>query len=384
MLDKHKCVLVVDDIQPARETVLNILRVLGYKKLIEAADGMDALQKLENNPDIALIISDWKMPRMNGADFLRRVRSRSDWEGLPFLFLTSKSEAEDVAEASDLGVTEYMVKPLTIDVLVEKLKGMDAMTPAKKLAAVLQEVKEFCSRSEFEKAVESLSVARKELPSLESRILFEMANVFFKAGDFGMTKEMLDKSIKINPLLGKAWHLKSELEKRQNEWDNARISLSKALEINPRNIDYLLSLGDAYLNSQDFSKARENFQKAVNTAPDEQWIKQAIWNCYLKRDHIDEVEKDFGPLIIDYLNPDTLNNYAVALRQKGELGRAVDIYTIALKKNPDNPKLLFNAALADYFKGDVGKAKKRLGRVLEENPGFEQARKFLLKLQKEV
>src|SRR6056297_645473 len=126
MLDKDSCILVVDDIQPARETVLNILRVLGYKRIQEAVNGEEALQVLENNTGIKLVISDWKMPRMNGAELLRRMRSRPELEDIPFLFLTSKSETEDVAQACDLGVTEYMVKPLEVDVLLEKLKHLDS------------------------------------------------------------------------------------------------------------------------------------------------------------------------------------------------------------------------------------------------------------------
>ncbi len=384
MLDKEKRILVVDDIQPARETVLNILRVLGYNKWVEAVNGEEALQALEDNPDVGLIISDWKMPRMDGGDFLRRVRSDSRWEELPFLFLTSKSEYEDVAEASDLGVTEYMVKPLSIDVLAEKMKGLDADTPMRQLSRIVKEVDELCSRSDFKAAAEKLEPLLTEIPSLESRVRFELARVYYRSENLEKSRQMVEKALELNPLMSRAWQHKARLDRSEGKWSDVRASLGKALEIAPRNIRCLLDLGDALLNSEDYIRAREIFQRAINVAPRENWIKQEVWNLYLEQNLLNEVERDFGPTILDYLDSDTLNNYAVALRKNGELEKSTRLYVTAVKKDPHNSKLLFNAAVADFYQGETERARKRLEKALEEDPGFEQANKFLKKLNKDA
>ena len=382
MLDKEKTILVVDDIQPSRETVINCLRVLGYKNTKEAADGKEALELLEKSQDIQLVISDWKMPRMNGVELLRSMRSESRWEDLPFIFLTSKSESEDVAEASDLGVTEYMIKPLSIDVLAEKVDSLGYDNPRQKLSAVLKEVKKDCSRKDFSRAVTRLTGLLEELPSMRSRICFEMASVYFQAGEIKRAKAVVEQALSINHLLGKAWFLKAELEKTEQNWQEATVSLDRALEIQPRNIDCYLSQGDTFLYLKDNLKARGSFQKAMNIAPEEEWIKTRTWDIYLKHDLCREAEASFGPLLINCLSSDVLNNYAVALRKKGEMSRAVELYAVALKKDPDNPGLLFNAAVSDYYNGNFRRAVNRLERAIELQPGFAQAEAFLKKLTK--
>ncbi|MFP4168817.1 MAG: response regulator [Desulfonatronovibrionaceae bacterium] len=382
MLDKDSCILVVDDIQPARETVMNILRVLGYKNIQEGANGEEALQVLENNPGIKLVISDWKMPRMNGAELLHRIRSREEWEDIPFLFLTSKSETEDVAQACDLGVTEYMVKPLEVDVLLDKLKHLDSMNPRHKLTAVLRETRELCKNSEFAAAEEKLVAFLKEAPSLESRILYELAAVLFQAGEPHRAKEAVDKALDINPLMSRAWHLRAKLEMAGEQWSEAQKSLDKALEINPRSVDCLLTLGDVCLLDGDFVRARESFQKAINVAPKESWIKQEIWGLYTARNLGEEGEKGFAPFIFEYLSSDVLNNYAVFLRKQGRMEDAADLYATALNKDPDNCKLLYNAAIADYYHEKKTRAIKRLKRALELEPGFGQAESLLRRFQR--
>ncbi len=382
MLDKDSCILVVDDIQPARETVLNILRVLGYKRIQEAANGEEALQVLENNTGIKLVISDWKMPRMNGAELLRRMRSRPELEDIPFLFLTSKSETEDVAQACDLGVTEYMVKPLEVEVLLEKLRHLDSAAPRSKLNAVLKETRELAKNSEFAAAEEKLSALLRETPSLESRILYELAAIRFQAANFDRAQEAVDKALEINPLMSRAWHLRAKLEKAGEKWSEAQKSLDKALEINPRNVDCLLFLGEVCLLVGDFVRARESFQKAINAAPKEDWIKQEIWNTYVSRNLTDEGEKGFAPFIFGYLSSDVLNNYAVFLRKQGRTEEAADLYVTALQKDPDNCKLLYNAAIADYYHDKKRRAIKRLKKALELEPDFREAGSLLRKFQR--
>ncbi|WP_291322017.1 response regulator [Desulfonatronospira sp.] len=383
MLDKDKSILIVDDIEPSRETVVNFLRVLGYQKTREAADGKEALEILEHSHDIQLVISDWKMPRMNGAELLRCMRSSSRWEDLPFIFLTSRSESEDVAEASELGVTEYMVKPLSIEVLSEKMSTVSTENPRQKLYNVLKEVKHDCALNNFSLAVKRLSDLLEQTPSMKARIYYETARVYYQAGETSQAREMVDQALSHNHLLGKAWHLKAELEKNEQAWEEARASLDKALAIQPRSVDFYLAQGDILLYMQDYYRARESFQRAINVSPEEDWIKRKIWEIYLKHDLCGQAEANFGSLVIDCLSSDVINNYAVALRKQGQKSRAVELYAVALKKDPDNPGLLFNAAVSDYYNGNFRRAVRRLQKALEEHPGFTQAEVFLKKLMKE-
>jgi two-component system chemotaxis response regulator CheY len=121
-------ILVVDDMPTIRDLVKSQLKTMGYKFIMEAADGEAAMSILVANQTagtpIQLVVSDWNMPKMTGLEFLKQVRASGDWANLPFVLLTSESERDQVTEAILSGVSQYLVKPFTAKTFGEKLKGV--------------------------------------------------------------------------------------------------------------------------------------------------------------------------------------------------------------------------------------------------------------------
>ncbi|MBW1938198.1 MAG: response regulator, partial [Deltaproteobacteria bacterium] len=87
----------------------------------EAEDGVIALKELKSQK-IDFVISDWNMPNMTGIELLRAVRADSELSSLPFLMVTAESLKENVLEAVKAGVSDYIVKPFTAEVLSEKIE----------------------------------------------------------------------------------------------------------------------------------------------------------------------------------------------------------------------------------------------------------------------
>jgi two-component system chemotaxis response regulator CheY len=112
--------LVVDDSQTMRRIVNNSLKGLGYEDIIEAEDGKDAITKLYVDK-IDFIITDWNMPNMSGLEFTKAVRSDNQFENLPILMVTTRGMKEDVMEALQAKVNNYIIKPFTPQVLKEKI-----------------------------------------------------------------------------------------------------------------------------------------------------------------------------------------------------------------------------------------------------------------------
>jgi two-component system, chemotaxis family, chemotaxis protein CheY len=108
-------ILVVDDMPTIRELVKNNLKTMGFKKILEAENGEQAMVVLKNNEvgsdRIQFIICDWSMPIKSGLDFLKEIRSEEKWVNLPFVMLTSESERANVTQAVMAGVSQYIVKP---------------------------------------------------------------------------------------------------------------------------------------------------------------------------------------------------------------------------------------------------------------------------------
>lgn len=119
-MNKNGKVLIVDDFATMRKVIRNLLKQLGYENIVEAEDGVMALDVLKNQA-IDFIISDWNMPNMTGIELLRQVRADEALSKTPFLMVTAESLKENVVEAVKAGVDNYIVKPFTADVLSEKI-----------------------------------------------------------------------------------------------------------------------------------------------------------------------------------------------------------------------------------------------------------------------
>ncbi len=120
-LDTKMKILVVDDFSTMRRIVKNILKQLGFERMEEAEDGQQAYNKLTSEGGFQFVVSDWNMPNMDGLDLLRKVRANPELKDMPFLMITAEAEKHKVIEAIKAGVSNYVVKPFTAEVLKEKL-----------------------------------------------------------------------------------------------------------------------------------------------------------------------------------------------------------------------------------------------------------------------
>lgn len=118
--DPNMRVLIVDDFSTMRRIIRNILRQLGFNNVVEADDGTTAWEVL-NREKIDFIVSDWNMPNMTGIELLRKVRSSEQHGNLPFLMVTAEAQQENIIEAVQAKVSNYIVKPFTADTMKQKI-----------------------------------------------------------------------------------------------------------------------------------------------------------------------------------------------------------------------------------------------------------------------
>ena len=118
--DLNMKVLVVDDMSTMRRIVKNILKQLGFTNLEEAKNGQDALAKLKTEP-YGFVVSDWNMPIMMGIDLLRSIRADDQLKHIPVLMVTAEAQKENLMEAIQAGVSNYIVKPFTADTMQDKI-----------------------------------------------------------------------------------------------------------------------------------------------------------------------------------------------------------------------------------------------------------------------
>jgi len=114
--------LVVDDSATMRRIVVNSLKRIGYSDIVEAGNGEEGLEVLDGSVDF--VITDWNMPVMGGLDMVRAIRSSPDTSALPILMVTTRSVRDDIVQAAQAGVNNYVVKPFTPQVLKEKIESV--------------------------------------------------------------------------------------------------------------------------------------------------------------------------------------------------------------------------------------------------------------------
>lgn len=116
--------LVVDDSSTMRRIIKNTLTRLGYNDILEGEDGLQGWNKLNENPDTGMLITDWNMPEMNGLELVKKVRADERFKDLPIIMVTTEGGKAEVITALKAGVNNYIVKPFTPQVLKEKLAAV--------------------------------------------------------------------------------------------------------------------------------------------------------------------------------------------------------------------------------------------------------------------
>ena len=120
--------LVVDDSRAVRMMLKRMLTEAGFDAVSEAGHGVEALERLseETLPDVMLV--DWNMPEMNGIELLRAMRANAGYRRIPVVMVTTETEASQVVRALAAGASDYVMKPFTKDVVLDKLELLGVLT----------------------------------------------------------------------------------------------------------------------------------------------------------------------------------------------------------------------------------------------------------------
>lgn len=121
-VNKGMNVLIVDDYKTMLRVIRNLLAQIGFKNVDEASDGGQALDLL-GTKDYGLIISDWNMEPMSGLDLLNSVRRGDNpkIQKIPFIMITAENKMDNVVAAKQAGVSNYIVKPFSAEILKSKM-----------------------------------------------------------------------------------------------------------------------------------------------------------------------------------------------------------------------------------------------------------------------
>jgi len=112
--------LVVDDSSAMRAILGMTLKRRGFE-ILQARDGVEALSVLAQAESVDVVLIDWNMPQMNGLELLRRIRQQPQYRSMQILMVTTETGMGQMSEALAAGANEYIMKPFTSDMVMDKL-----------------------------------------------------------------------------------------------------------------------------------------------------------------------------------------------------------------------------------------------------------------------
>ncbi len=338
-------VLVVEDEALIRKTVRSLVERLGASEVFSAGNGVSALKFLKERK-VDLIVSDWEMPLLSGLKLLQTVRSDKALKDKKFIMLTGANQKEAVLQAAKLGVDNYIVKPISIDVLAGKIRS--------------------CLDDN------GLSVDLYHL---------EIGDISQEQGNIDLAIREYSESIKLNPDNPEAHLSMGEAQQKKGDFSDALTSLTRSISLNNRSARAHFVKSRVHINLHQQKDARDEFEVAIELDPKDLKRCTAVAHAFLEKGFIEDATSAFK-LAIDMDPKDVVlhNKMGIALRKSGKAGKAIEQYKMALKIKPDDPTLLFNMSKAYLSNEQLPEAKKVLKEALQAAPDFNEARELLSSL----
>lgn len=204
-MDKIK-ILVVDDESRMRKLVKDFLEREGFE-VLEAGDGMEAMEIFYEEKEIALIILDVMMPKMDGWQVCREVRQSSK---VPIIMLTARSEERDELQGFDLGIDEYISKPFSPKILVARVEAVLRRTHGIDASFVMD-----AGGIEIDKSAHMVKIDGKEIDLSFKE--FELLTYFVENQGIALSREKILNNVWNYDYFGDARTIDTHVKKLRNK-----------------------------------------------------------------------------------------------------------------------------------------------------------------------
>lgn len=199
-------ILVVDDESRMRKLVRDFLEKKNFH-VLEAENGLDAMQVFYENKDISLIILDVMMPKMDGWQVCREVRQTSR---VPIIMLTARSEEKDELQGFELGVDEYIAKPFSPKILVARVEAI-----LRRSRAISKEDKVDAGGIVIDKAAHQVKIGDQEIELSFKE--FELLSYFVENKGLALSREKILNNVWNYDYFGDARTIDTHVKKLRNK-----------------------------------------------------------------------------------------------------------------------------------------------------------------------
>ncbi len=379
MIDIHKMtVLIIDDNISTCKLINRLMSNMGYgEKFLMAGDGQEALDILKRE-SVDLILLDYNMPRMSGAETLNHIREDRNLRDLPVIMVTAEAVQDYVAEVGETQIDAYILKPLSIAVLKEKISCV--ITKANNPPPMIYHLKKARTYEEegyMDNAIDEAKLARDANPNV-TRPIRELGYYYFKKNDLKEAEKWLLKAAEINTLDVFAFHHLGELYLKLNDIEKAAPCFEKAMEISPRHLSRGIHFGKTLIKMKAIQKAIDVFDKVLELSGSTLELQEEIADFCIENGVDGYAAKLLEHIVREKQDrADLLFKLAKILEKSGDMKRAILFLENADNIDKENTDIKMHLA-KDYL--ELNKplmAEIPLKQILKINNNHEGARELI-------
>ncbi len=380
MLDLHSMnVLIVDDMESMCKAIRSMLKILNVGGQIHYAyNGQEAWKLLKSDAQIDLAILDWNMPIMTGVELLGHIRDDRKLRDMPVVMVTAEANQEIVAEAAESEIDAYILKPVTVKSLEERIKSV--IDKANNPPPMFMHLKNARILEEKGQLVEALKEAMQALDAnpKSSRPIRELGHLYRKQGDIASAEKYYLRAARMNPMDVFAFHSLGDLALQRGDMDKAAQYYEQAVRISPRNLERGLNFGKVLLEKDMTAKAVKVFDKILDLADDPITVREEIAAlCTSKGAYAYAIEL-YGFILKEMPGRhDVMAKLVDAYDRAGE-GRNAMPYMLELEKNTEKDVgLLLKIARIYLSIHQNARADHVLQKVIKIEPGNREAKDLI-------
>ena len=374
-------ILIVDDMKSMRLTMRKMLQNLKIGKTLRFAEnGKEGLEILHTaRCDIAII--DWNMPVMNGIEMLETIRNDKALRDLPVIMVTAEAERDIVAEVAETEIDGYLLKPLTLSSLdnkikyvVEKANNPDPATRHRIKARELEE------NGNFDEAIEQIRIALVHKPSA-SRLLRQLGLLHFNVGKPDIAEKCLLKAASVNRQDTITRARLAEYYISKNELEKAGRYYLELMTLSMRYFDQALDLAEKLLKKGSKKISIELFSKIIALSRKYILIREKVIDICMANDEI-----EFPLQLLEQSIKENPSNYDIVYKageiylEIGNSEKALEYFLYVDRHVRGHEDAKFNIAKIYFADQKLLQADDYLNQIIRINPKHKAA----IDLRKEI
>lgn len=339
--------LIVDDIDTMRRSIRAMLNLVQFgKEHFEAANGEAAWNILINEETcIDFIISDWRMPKMNGIELLEKVRASKKLRDTPFLIITAESNQTVIAQAAEHDVDAYLTKPFVTATLEQKilglLKNIAQPTP---LATLLNKARTLRESGDINSAI-ACALKAAEINTRSSRPLRELGLLYLQKKDREKALIFFNKAIELNRMDVTSYHYLGQIYFSTGELDEAIANYSMAVKLSPRNSERAFKFATLLIEKKRLADAEKIFKIVIKNNKSDIDLLEKVADACLGQGLYDLAARTYQNVVQE--DPERFylkKKIGLAYLQEGKPHEAIAVFEESVKKSPADIDLLLNLA----------------------------------------